>query len=81
MKRCCGRPRIYDYLEDKILELNKDLTDGGRKIRWSQNTIVIPTRNAFLRSVFPTFNIAHANERTGVIKIDANYGVLDQYER
>jgi hypothetical protein len=81
VKRSCEKPKIYDYLEDKILELNKDLTDGGKKMRWCQKTIAIPAREAFFRSVFPTFNIACANERTGEIKADTKWGVLNHYGR
>lgn len=77
IKRSCHKPKIYDYLEDKILELNKDLTDSGKKMRWCQNTIVIPTRMAFFFSVFPTINTATASGRTGTIYIDTSYGVLN----
>ena len=77
VKYCCGHPKIYDFLENKILELNRDLTDGERKIRWCRNPLTIPERAAFFRSVFPTFNIAKESERTGTIAVDIEDGVLN----
>ena len=77
IKRSCHKQKIYDYLEEKILELNKDLTDSEKKIRWCQDTIVIPTRMAFFFSAFPVVNTATESGRKGKIYLDTSDGVLN----
>jgi len=77
IKRSCEKPKVYEYLENKILELNKDLTDSEKKIRWCQDTIVIPTRMAFFFSAFPVINTATESGRKGKIYLDTSDGVLN----
>ena len=77
IKRACNKPKAYESLISKIIDLNKN-TKGYAKVPFECKKITIPSANVFFSSVFPTIDTT--KQRTGTIRVNTHYGVLSELD-